>query len=114
MKSILIGRDEVFFMDVLARIKQLMDEREWTIYRLSKESGVQQSTLSNLWRRNNVPSIFTLEEICGGFGITLAEFFAESPGELAELTAGQRELLGHWDKLTPEQKNALLTLLRAL
>lgn len=101
-------------MDVLGRIRQLMEEREWTLYRLSKESGVQQSTLGNLWRRNNVPSVYTLEQICRAFGITLSEFFAENPRELAELTREQKELLGHWDKLTLEQKNALLVLLRGL
>lgn len=35
-------------MDVLARIKQLLDERNWSIYKLSKASGVAQSTLSNI------------------------------------------------------------------
>lgn len=101
-------------MDVLARIKQLMDARNWTTYRLAKESGVQQSTLNNLWRRNNVPSIITLEEICKGFGISMSEFFAVHLDEDFELTAEQQELLDCWAKLTREQKSALLTLLRAL
>lgn len=101
-------------MDVLQRIETLLNSRNWTIYRLAKEAGVSQTTLRNLWARNNVPSVYTLEQICRAFGITLSEFFAENPRELAELTREQKELLGHWDKLTLEQKNALLVLLRGL
>lgn len=39
-------------MDVLARIKQLLDERNWSIYKLSKASGVAQSTLSNMFSKS--------------------------------------------------------------
>ena len=30
------------------RIRQLMAEREWTIYRLAQESGLSQTTISNI------------------------------------------------------------------
>ena len=64
-------------MDVHKRLRQLLNERGWTEYRLSKKCGLSESTLANIFRRNTMPSITTLEAICNGFGITLSQFFAE-------------------------------------
>ena len=41
------------------RIRQLMAERGWTIYRLAQESGLSQTTISNIFKRNNQPSPIT-------------------------------------------------------
>ena len=48
-------------MDVLGRLRQLLDERGWTEYRLSKECGLAQSTIGNIYRRNTIPSLETIE-----------------------------------------------------
>lgn len=63
-----------------------------------------------MFARNNDPSIGTLEDICGAFGITLSQFFANE-GELVALNNEQVEMLEKWSTLTSEQKNALLKLL---
>jgi len=98
-------------MDILGRIKQLLDDRDWSMYKLSKASGVAQSTLSNMFSRNNVPSIGTLEDICKGFGITLSQFFATG-SEPVSLDSEQVELLERWAALSEEQKKALLELIK--
>ena len=77
-------------MDAHQRLRQLLDERGWTEYRLSKKCGLSQSTLANIFRRNTVPSISTLEAICDGFGITMSQFFTD--GDLTVLTPEQKEL----------------------
>ena len=89
-------------MKALERVQQLIDERHWTPYRLSKESGLPQSTVTNLFNRNYDPSITTLEAICGGLGITMSQFFAE--GELVELTPEQKQFFNDWAVLSPEDK----------
>lgn len=99
-------------MDTHARIRQLMTERNWSEYRLAIESGLSQSTIANLFNRNSIPSILTLEAICGGFGITLAQFFAE--GDMVELTDEQKEMFGQWVLLTGEQKKAIEHLIRVM
>ena len=98
-------------MDVLERLRKLMDARGWTMYRLAKESGLTESTIANIYRRNAIPSIDTLEKICQGFGITLSQFFADA--ELVELTEDLKEIFENWRTLTPEQKEAALTMMRA-
>ena len=68
-------------MDTHSRLRQLMAERGWTAYRLAKVSGLSESTLANIFKRNTVPSIATLEAVCSAFGISLAQFFAaDDPG----------------------------------
>jgi transcriptional regulator with XRE-family HTH domain len=99
-------------MDTLSRLQQLMAERGWTSYRLAKESGLSESTLANIFKRNTVPSITTLEAICGAFGITLSQFFAEN--DMVELTPELKELFDNWVSLTPEQKDAALQMLRTM
>ena len=71
-------------MDTYSRLRQLMAERNWTAYRLAKESGLSESTLANIFKRNTVPSIATLEAVCSAFGISLAQFFADQ--NMVELT----------------------------
>ena len=99
-------------MDTHSRLRQLMAERGWTAYRLAKASGLSESTLANIFKRNTVPSIATLEAICSAFDISLAQFFAES--EMVELTPELKELLDSWVSLTPEQKQAALQMIRAM
>lgn len=98
-------------MDVHKRLRQLLNERGWTEYRLSKKCGLSESTLANIFRRNTMPSITTLEAICNGFGITLSQFFAED--DMVELTPELKNLFDKWISLTPEQKNAIYNMVNA-
>ena len=96
-------------MDAKARIKELMSERKWSEYRLAIASGLSQSTVANIFNRNTTPSIATLESICAGFGITLAQFFAE--GNMVELTEEQKEMFAAWSSLSKDQKDVLRQLI---
>lgn len=44
-------------------------------YTLAKKCGVSQSTLSNIIRRGNDPTIYTLQKICEGLNISVTEFW---------------------------------------
>jgi len=97
-------------MDTHERLRQLLKERGWTEYRLSKNCGLSESTIANIFRRNTVPSIATLETICDGFGITMSQFFAED--EMVELSPDLKELFECW--LCLKQKAAALQMLKAM
>ena len=90
-----------------------MEERGWTDYRLAKEANLSHSTITNVFKRNNAPTLPTLEVICRAFGITLAQFFAEG-GEAVEITDEQRELFAKWSTLTDRQKQILLDLMDSI
>ena len=97
-------------MNAQKRIKQLMEERGWTDYRLAKEANLSHSTITNVFKRNNAPTLPTLEVICRAFGITLSQFFAEG-GKAVEMTDEQRILFAKWSTLKDDQKQALLALI---
>ena len=92
-------------MDVLSRIKTLMEARGWIAYRLASEAGLTESTIQNLFRRNGIPTLPTLEAVCSAFGITLSQFFADD--DMVECTP----LMEAWTPLTQEQKEAYLKLM---
>ncbi len=94
-------------MDILKRINELRKERNWTIYRLADESGVSQSTLSNMFSRETLPSISTLEQLCGAFNITLSQFFEEDQGQ-------ENEFSRKFNMLSNREKNVVLELIDLL
>ena len=99
-------------MDVKARLQELMDERGWTIYRVAKEADIPWSTVRNMFKRNTEPSIATLECICRGMGISLSQFFDTESEQ--RLPMEQRELIGEWSRLKPEQQRVVREMIRAL
>lgn len=99
-------------MDTHMRLRKLLKEWGWTEYRLSKNSGLSESTIANIFRRNTIPSIATLEAICKGFGITLSQFFAD--GDMVEMSPDLKALFNSWIVLTPAQKKAAYQLLQAM
>ena len=100
-------------MDAIARIKELMAQRGWTIYRLSQESGITITTIINLVSRSKQPALQTVEIICETMNISLAEFFTEDSAPDG-MTEEQIKLFTLWDALTDEQREATLELLQSM
>ena len=98
-------------MDVLNRINELRNERNWTMYKLAKTTDIPQSTISTWYQKNLLPPIDKLERICDAFGISLAFFFSNET--TTELTAQQQEILSTWSSLTPDQRQSILNLISA-
>ena len=99
-------------MDVIGKIRQLMDARGWSVYHFSQECGLPEATIGNIYRRGTVPTIGTLEIMCRGLGITLSQFFAE--GEMVELTPDLKEVFDLWMDMTPEQHAAAKEILTSI
>ena len=100
-------------MDALRKINRMRLERGWSVYRLSVESDVTQSTLINMFNRETQPSIATLEALCKGLGITLAEFFAED-GEEQGKVLSKDELNDLFYRLPRESQKLVYRLMREL
>lgn len=96
-------------MNIQEKIKTIQKERGLSNYKLAKDCGLAENTINNLYKRNTLPSITTIEAICKGLGITLSQFFAED--DLVELTPELKELFDNWTSLKPHQKEAVSQLI---
>lgn len=99
-------------MDVLERIRNLRLERNWTEYQLAEKSGIPQSTISTWFRKQNLPTISSLEKICYAFNITLSDFFRED--KYNNLDENQIKLIRNFHKLNKAQQESLLVFLEQL
>lgn len=97
--------------DILGKIDRERLSRGWTEYTLAENAGLTQSTIST-WRSKNLqPNVASIEKICNGLGISLAQFFSDS--EAVMLTAEQKEVLDLWGRLSPKQRSAVFEMLRS-
>ena len=88
------------------RLQTLMFHRGWSVYRLSRESGLSQSTIASILKRGSIPRIDTIEKCCRAFGITMAAFFDDTLCD-AELTPDEKNFIQKWRDSSPEMKTAI-------
>ena len=93
-------------MDIKQRLKDLMDERGLNMYTLAKRSNVSWNTIKNFYARDSKPTLTTIELLCNGLGITLAQFFDEG-GDSVSLTAEQQYVLDRWSRISDEEKQII-------
>ncbi len=51
-------------METMARLNELLSERNLTLYRLAQMSGISYSTFKNTAQRNGQLTVNTIERIC--------------------------------------------------
>ncbi len=98
-------------MDILGKITDLRIAKGWSIYKLADESGISQSTLSNMYARKTDPSISTLTLICEALGITLSEFFAEN--NLIEASPEVKKLYDDWRSLSKNEQDIIAAIVKS-
>lgn len=99
--------------NILDEITRLRLQRGWSEYELAVRAGITQSTISTWYRKNQQPTIVSLEKICNGLGITLSQFFADS-NDVVSLTQTQREMLDNWSALSEQQQELLLAFIKTI
>lgn len=86
------------------RIIQLCKERNWTKYKLSKESNIPNSSVNAILKYNHTPTVETIKKMCQAFNITLAQFFD------CELFASQATPIYSelWNRLSVDDQEKVL------
>lgn len=79
--------------EVHDRIKQLLFERDWTLYKLADICSLPYSTLYTMMNRHTMPKLDTLDIICKGLGITLSDFFITKSTPCPNGYLSEKELL---------------------
>lgn len=100
-------------MDANERILELMAKRNWSAYRLVRESNLSHSAIYNMVRRNNLPTITTLMQVSNAFGISLQQFFTEDDDPSA-LSGERAELLAIYHDVPAENRKAVLRLMELM
>ncbi|MDY4971197.1 MAG: helix-turn-helix transcriptional regulator [Lachnospiraceae bacterium] len=100
-------------IDILSKIEQMRLKRNWSEYELSRRSGLPQTTINTWYRKQQIPTLPSLEKLSEAFGITLSELLADDNDPM-EITSEDHHLLSHFHSLKPEQQKALLQLLETL
>ena len=91
---------------IIQRIKTLCESRSWTVYRLSKASGITYSTLCTMLNKGSAPSMATLAKICDGFGITIKQFF-DPEDDSVTLTVAEKAHLLKWGRLSNKDRDVV-------
>ena len=97
---------------VLKRIEELCEQKNITKYRLARNMNIPYTTISNSFRNDTMPTISTLEKMCDGLDITMAQFFSEE--DFPDLTEEQKELLIIWGKIPKEKHDRATAYLEGL
>lgn len=87
------------------RLEELCATHSITKYRLSQQTGISQSTLGHIIKKERIPTVISLEKICDAFNISLAQFFLPDTKVENDLSQEQIELLGMWNQLSVGQRN---------
>lgn len=102
--------------EVLDRINYFLKFKHWTLYKLAKESGLSYSSLNNIFNRRTYPTIPTLEKICFGLNISLAEFFdyKKNPLRNNDITETEQDIINSYRTLSQTDKELLKAYLSGL
>ncbi len=100
-------------MDYLDKLRALMKQNDLTEYALSMKSGVPQSTINSLFRKNNLPTFSTLEALLKPMHVSMSEFFYDGSSNQNH-DIEQQELLRKWQLLSSKEKETIQTLIDLL
>lgn len=100
-------------IDVLKKITELREERNWSAYKLAQESGLSVTTISSWYNKNIIPTIPTLQKVCDGFGISMSQFFLDE-NDYYIATERELQMLVEYNRLDKEQQERLYSFLQTL
>ncbi len=98
--------------DIIDRIDALRYECGYSINKLAEAADIPESTLKSILSRKICPKILTIYKLCSAFGIAVWQFFL-FPNNIIAFTKEKIDLLNRIDKLTFEQKKAIISTLEA-
>ena len=95
-------------MNVGKRIRELREEKNYTINKLAKIAKISQSYLRDVELENKNPTVSFISQICDALNISLQDFFNDN------FDVKNDPLTNGIYKLTSEQRNALIVFLQTL
>lgn len=102
-------------MNIADKLKELLEEKSVTPYRVAKEIGVSQTTIKNWVTGYTAPKERHIKALADYFGITTDELLGKEkqPTE-GELSGIRKDLMAFADTLTDEKIEKYLRLMKTL
>ena len=98
---------------VIDKLEQLRQKQDISYYMLAKRGGLSYSSVTNMMKKGTTPTIYTIERMCAGLGITVSELFSRE--ELFDnLTEEEKELLILFDEADDRQKKLIVAYAKGL
>lgn len=63
--------------------------------------------------RRSTPNVFTLDKICKGLDMTIAQFFSPD-NELVDLTDDEKNIITMWNDMSDSQKQLVLAYMQGI
>lgn len=96
-------------IDVVNRIKELMEKKNWSCYELSAQTGISTNAIYDWFKIGASPSLGNIVKICEAMGLSLELFFC---GETAyRLNADENKILQEWLSLSDFERKAVKDLI---
>lgn len=97
----------------LSKIESIQTKKGISKYKLAKDANVPYTTLTNMFKKDTMPTLPTLQKICEGLDITMAQFFTDDDRRV-DLTSKQEQLLLLWDGLPKDMQARAIGYLEGL
>ncbi|MBS5021851.1 MAG: helix-turn-helix transcriptional regulator [Firmicutes bacterium] len=98
-------------MTINERIKKEMDERGWSIYKLSKLSGISKTAIKSWFRAvPTKPKYDSIKLVAKAFGMTIEELISEQKPENPQ----KQEMLELWNRLEKSEKEIVIGVMKAI
>ncbi len=94
------------------RIKKILNQRDMKIYELAKLSDVSEACIRNWYsKRNYVPSLPSLINICKVLDINLSMLVMTEDEEYCPISKESKNLLIDWFALDPDVRKSLMNII---
>lgn len=100
-------------MNINERLKQLREDKDISIYKLSRITDVSENHIRSIEHGKSQPTVLTLEKLLPGLGTNLAEFFNDN-NQVFYPTEIEIELLHAIRQISREQVEALVHLAKLM
>ena len=100
-------------MDLPKKFKMLRTQKEFSVYKLSKDTDISQNYIRRIEKGESQPSVLVLEKLLARLGTTLAEFFNDS-SEVMYPSVDERELVENYRALNEEKAAAVLHMVKLM
>lgn len=100
--------------DISARLKHVLEERGWTVYKLINECHVSKNSVYNAYFGRAGVMVNTLNRICKTMDMEIVDFFSYQPTEDLNLSEAERIDIMNKRKLDEAAKQRVSAYIQAL